>query len=174
MPWRAFFSVLLIVFVLQTAAARQLGIESLDLLLAYALFCALALPTGEARVAAMIVGLAQDLGSGGFAGSAAPIGASAFCFGVSGLLVTWLRERLNTQIGWVRLLVAFLAAVPGQLLLAGYTHWWLSAWRMPAGQTFLHVTTVSMLAALLAVGLTNLPLFLKWDRRRRGRARPRW
>lgn len=174
MPWRAFLTVLLVAFVLQTAAARQFGIESLDLLLAYALFCALALPTGDARMAAFLVGFAQDLGSGGYGGTTAPIGASAFCFGLTGIAVTWLREWLNTQIWWVRLLVAFLAAVPGQLVLAFYTHWWLSAWRMSAGQTFLHVVTVSMLAALLAVGLTTLPLFLNWDRRRRGRARPRW
>lgn len=168
MPWNAYFIALLIAFLLQTAVVQLFGLQSLDLLFALALFCGLTAPALDARLAAFWAGFAADIGSGG------PIGAGACAFGLAGLLVTWLREALNVQIWWVRLLVAFLGAVPAQACYLAYAHYWLRSLALSFWQAALYVIVVSTLAALAAVGLTSLPLFLGWDRRRRRYPRPRW
>lgn len=174
MPWNAYVLVLAIAFLLQTAVVRLLGFESIDLLFALALFGALTAPLHDARLAAFWAGMAEDLGSGGLGGAGGPIGAGAFAFGVSGLIVTWLREIANVQIWWVRLVVAFLGALPGQILLAIYGRVWLELHPGSIWLTIVYVLVLSFVSALMAAGLTSLPLFLGWDRRRRRSTRPRW
>ena len=174
MPWNAYLFVLLLTFLLQTAVVRLLGFESIDLLFALALFCALTAPLHDARLAAFWAGFVQDLGSGGFAGAGGPPGAAAFAFGISAVVITWLREIINVQIWWVRLVVAFLGALPGQLLLAAYARVWLGVHPGSVWLTIVYVLVLSFLAALVAAGLTSMPLFLGWDRRRRRTPRPRW
>lgn len=168
MPWGAFWIVLLVTFVLQSALIRVLGLESLDLLLAFALFCGLTGTLHDARLAGWLIGLAQDMGSGG------PVGVHAVGLGLSGLLLTSLRQFANMQVWWARLIVALLAALPGQFFVALHERYWQQAIAGSWWSMLTSVVFISTLAALVAGLLTQLPLFLGWDRRRRHYPRPRW
>lgn len=168
MPWGAFTLALVVVYVLQTAAVRLLDLPAVDLLLAFALFCGLAAGTHDARLAGWLVGFAQDLGSGG------PLGPHAVALGVTCWILTALRAAVNLHLWWARLLGAFFAALAGQLLLLVHERWWQGLNEGSVWTAALMLFAYSFVAALLAAGLTQLPIFLAWDRRRRHYPRARW
>lgn len=167
MPWGALSILVVITLVLQTSVVRLLGVESVDLFLALAIFLGLTAAMYDARLAAWGVGFVQDLASGG------PIGLHALALGGAVWLLTMLRGVVNLQLWWARWFVGVLAALPAQIFLAAYMHYALGA-RLSPFWTVLSVLITSLLAALLATLLTQLPLFLEWDRRRRRYHRARW
>ncbi|MGE0481018.1 MAG: rod shape-determining protein MreD [Phycisphaerae bacterium] len=168
MPWGAFTLVLVVVYVLQTAAVRLLELPAVDLLLAFALFCGLAAGTHDARLAGWIVGFAQDLGSGG------PLGPHAVALGLACWILTALRAAVNLHLWWARLAGAFVAALAAQTLLLIHERWWQGLNDGSAFGAVLTLVAYSLIAALVAAGLTQLPIFLAWDRRRRHYPRARW
>jgi cell shape-determining protein MreD len=163
MAWGGFAIALLLAYLLQTGVAALLNIPFFDAFLVLALLCGLLAPTHDGRIAAWIVGLVQDLGS------ADALGIHAFTLGLTGLLLTHLREIGNISVWWVRGLAAFLAAWPGQLIYLLHLHYWAghgsaSLWGLVAGAAL-----TSLVAAALAMLINALPWML---RRRRGRYHP--
>ncbi|MBL8879225.1 MAG: hypothetical protein JNG88_08905 [Phycisphaerales bacterium] len=167
MPWGAFSIIAVITLVLQTTVVRLLGIEGVDLFLALALFLGLTASTSDARLAAWCAGFVQDLAGGG------PIGLHALALGTSVWLLTTLRDVVNLQVWWARWVVGALGALPAQVLVVAYLHYGLGT-RLSVVWTALSIVVTSLLAGLLATLLTQLPIFLEWDRRRRRYHRARW
>ncbi len=143
MPWGMFGIGLFVVFLLQATIVRGLGAPYLDLYLAYALFLGLVLPAVDARLAALLVGLAQDLGG------ADPLGLHAFMLGLAAVILTRLRPLVNLSVWWVRLGVCTLAALPPLLLEFLHARWWRGA---PA-PTWTGFLGIALATALLAGGL---------------------
>lgn len=168
MPWGALAVLLLVAYLLQTAVVPFLGIESLDLFLTLCLFFGLTAVVHEARLAGWLIGFVQDLGSVG------PLGVHAFALGLAALALTAARTVVNFQVWWVRAVAAVLAGLIAQLFIVLHQIWWQGV----ALGTFGHVAGLVLLGAVvngvLAAGLTQLPLFLNWDRRRRSVPRRRW
>lgn len=167
MPWGALSILIVITLVLQTSVVRLLGLESVDLFLALALFLGLTAAVYDARLAAWGIGFVQDLASGG------PIGLHAFALGATVWLLTALRGVVNLQAWWARWLVGALSAFPLQIFLVAYMYYTLGT-RFALFWTIFSISITALLAALLATLLTQLPLFLEWDRRRRRYHRARW
>lgn len=167
MPWGALSILAVITLILQTSVVRLLGIDGVDLFLALALFVGLTAATPDARLAAWCVGFVQDLASGG------PLGLNALALGAAVWLLTILRGVVNLQAWWARWAVGALAALPAQIVVIAYLHYGLGT-RLSLLWTLLSVLITSLLAALVATLLTQLPLFLEWDRRRRRYHRARW
>lgn len=167
MPWGAFSIIVVIALVLQTTVVHLLGIEGVDLFLALALFLGLTASTTDARLAAWCAGFVQDLASGG------PVGLHALALGLATLLLTVLRNVVNLQAWWARWVAGALAGLPAQVLIVAYLHYGLGT-RLSFVWTALSVLVTSLLAGLLATLLTQLPIFLEWDRRRRRYHRARW
>jgi rod shape-determining protein MreD len=113
MNWTRLLAVLLVAVLLQATVGRlvDLPLIDLDLLLVVVLVCGLSAPASDARLAALLIGFAADLLSGG------PMGVNTFAFGVTGLLVTKLREVINRHAWLGRLVIAFLAALAGEAIL---------------------------------------------------------
>jgi rod shape-determining protein MreD len=153
MSWIGFLALLVVSLLLQTTLGRLFGLSlvHVDLMLVLALVYALIAPVNAARLACLFCGLAIDLMTEG------PFGIHAFAFGLTGLVLTKLRDTVNRQLWWVRLLIGFVAALAGQLLIllhlrfvqAGH----LGSWR---GELTLAVL-LSAEAALFAALLTQLP-----------------
>jgi rod shape-determining protein MreD len=148
---------------------------TLDLFLTLALLCALVAPVHDARLAAWIVGFAEDLSPRGGA-----LGVYALALGLLALIVTALRRSVNQGRWWTRLTVAFLAAFPAQALV--WLHYALQdrltrglamdlAWAGGWGTALLRAALTAFVAALLAAIITQLPWLLDRTRRhRRGHA----
>lgn len=109
MPWLSFALALLATFVLQLSVVHALGLRSLDLFLVLTLLLGLFAPVHEARIAGWIAGLVQSLQSD------VRFGVEPFALGLTAFALTGLRGLVNTEVWWARLLVVFIAAVPGQL-----------------------------------------------------------
>ncbi|MFQ5805204.1 MAG: hypothetical protein ACE5I3_02000 [Phycisphaerae bacterium] len=159
MAWGGFAIALLLAYLLQTGVVALLGVRFFDAFLVLALLCGLLAPTHDGRVAAWIVGLAQDLGG------ADALGIHAFTLGLSGLLLTRLREVGNVSIWWVRGLAAFLAAWPGQVIYLLHLHYWAG----PGSVSFWNLVGTATLTSLLAAVLAMLINALPWVMRRRRR-----
>jgi rod shape-determining protein MreD len=153
MSWLSLLAALVVAVLLQTTVGRMfdLPVVDVDLLLILALLYGLAGPVRDARIATWIIGLARDLTTDG------PVGLHAFAFGLTGLLVTKLREVMNRQVWWARVLIGFLAALPGQLLVklhlvyiqrGAWGDWW---------DTLTFIALPSATAAVIAAVLTALP-----------------
>jgi hypothetical protein len=134
MSWLAFLAALVVTLLVQTTAGRMLSLPPLDLLLALALVYGWAAPVQDARLAALLSGLAGDLMTEG------PLG---------------MRETVNRQPGWVRLLIGFVAALAGQVLIALHLHFVqggnTGAWQ----QALTLAVLLSAGAALLAAIITH-------------------
>lgn len=160
MAWGGFALALLLAYLVQVGVATPLDVPGFDAFLLVAVLCGLLAPTHDARIAAWITGLAQDLGS------ADALGIHAFTLGLTGLLLTWLREVGNVGVWWVRGLAVFLAAWPGQLIYLLHLHLGgnaaASLWNLvgPAALT-------SLVAAVLATAIDVLPRLLRHRGRRR-------
>jgi len=162
MPWGLFSLALVLVLVLQTSVLPFCVPPAVDLLLALALVCGLTAPAVDARLAACLVGFAQDLDTAG------PFGLHALLLGLAVTALTHLREWVNRHLWWARWLVGFVAALPAQFVLELHLRYGHGEW----GRMLLDAALTSLVAALLAALVTALPTLL----RRRGRLRfaPRW
>ncbi len=160
MAWSGFAIALLLAYLLQTGVVALLGVPFLDAFLVVALLCGLLAPTHDARIAAWIVGLAQDLGS------ADALGIHAFTLGLTGLLLTHLREIGNVGVWWVRGLAAFLAAWPGQAIYLLHLRYWAGTGSGSLGGLIVAATLASLVAAALAMSINALPGMLHRKRRR--------
>lgn len=169
MSWIAYGVALAVALLLQTTVCRlgEVPLLEADLLLALTLVCGLAAPAHDARLAGWMTGLAMDLMTVG------PLGQHAVALGLTAWLLTRLRDTINTELGWVRFLAGFLAALPGQVLLplhlrlvqgASLVSWW---------EALGLALQLSLTAALLAAALTGLPPLMPRRRRGRGFARSR-
>ncbi len=153
MNWIGFVALLVVGLLMQTTVNRLLGLTHIhvDLLLVLALVYALLASTPAARLAALFCGLAVDLMTEG------SFGIHAFAFGLTGLLLTKLRESANRQLWLVRFLISFVAALAGQLLILLHLRFiqsgYVASWR---GEVMLSVL-LSAEAAALAALITQLP-----------------
>jgi rod shape-determining protein MreD len=146
MNWIGLIAALLVAVLIQTTICplADLPVVDVDLLLVLALVYGLVAPAQDARLAAFIIGFAVDLTT------ESALGLRAFGFGLTGLLITQLREITNQRIWWTRLLAGLLAAAPGQLLIVLHLryiqgielgNWW---------SLVFHAIVVAATAALLA------------------------
>jgi cell shape-determining protein MreD len=159
MAWGGFALALVLAYLVQTGVAAALHLPYFDAFLLVAVLCGFLAPTHDARLAAWITGLAQDLGS------ADALGIHAFTLGLTGLLVTWLREVGNVGVWWVRGMAAFLAAWPGQLVYLLHLHYWTGHASSSLGRLIVTATLTSLVAAVLATLISTAPWLL--HRRRR-------
>lgn len=161
MPWGRFTFALIVVYVLQTAVVGLFHVKSLDLFLLLALAAGLSTPVHDARLGAWIIGLVQDLGS-----PLEPLGIHAFALGLTGLIVTGLRELVNLNLAWVRVLVAFPAAFAGALLYLLHLHFWqrvpLESWVTLLGSA----AGTALIASAGAALVTAFPRLAGRGRRR--------
>ncbi len=150
MRWGLFAVALLVTFIVQTTVLRSLGGSPCDLLLTLALVSGLIAPPREARLAAWLTGLAQDMGTGGFR---SPLGLYALSLGLAGWLLTHLREQVNRHLWWARWVIAFAAAVPSQILVRVHLRFLqgevLSWWQI-IGQALVSSAAAGLLAAIVA------------------------
>lgn len=163
MAWGAFAIALLMAYLVQTGVAVLLAVPHFDAFLVLALLCGLLAPTHEARLAGWITGLAQDLGS------ADALGIHAFTLGLTGLLLTLLREVGNVRVWWVRGLAALLAAWPGQLIYLVHLHYWAGYGFASLGSLVLTALLTSLVAAVLAMLINALPRVIYRRRQRHHR-----
>ncbi len=165
MTWTRFGLALLAVYVVQTVIVPLLPLGPLDLFTVLVLLVGMLAPTPEARLAAWITGLAQDIGS------VDPLGLHAFCQGLTGWVLSRLRERFNVEVWWPRGVGGFLAALVGHFAY----HLFGAVWMNDASLGWLAMTAQAGFAALFAsalmVALTSTPR-LSVRRFRRHRARP--
>jgi cell shape-determining protein MreD len=163
MAWGGFAIALLLAYLLQTGVASLLHVPLIDCFLVLALLCGLVGPKHDARIAACIVGLAQDLGS------VDALGIHAFTLGLTGLLLTRLREIGNVGVWWVRGVLAFLAAWPGQMIYLLHLHYWAGHASASFSELVVAATLTALFAALLAMLIHGLP-WVMFRRRRRYRS----
>ena len=154
MPWGYFTLALVFTYVVQTAALARFAPQWLDLLLVFGLVCGLVAPLHEARLAGWIVGFAQDIR----AEAPSPIGLHALALGLAVLALTHLREMVNREVWWVRWVIAFVAALPAELLVLWHArvfqHANLSWWQI-IGAAVLTAAVAGWLAAVV-VGLPSV------------------
>ena len=166
MAWGGFAIALVFAVLLQVGLAAPLQIPHFDAFLVLALLCGLLCPTHDARIAAWIVGLVQDLSS------ADALGIHAFTLGLAGLLLTRLRELGNVSVWWVRALAAFIAAWPAQLIYLLHLHYWAGQGDLGAWQLVRSATYTCLVAAVLAMLINALPGMMQRHKRRFRAARP--
>jgi cell shape-determining protein MreD len=160
MAWGAFAIALVLAYLVQTGVAALIPLPSFDPFLVLALLVGLLAPTYDARIAAWIAGFVQDLGS------ADALGIHAFTLGLTGLLLTHLREIVNVRVWWVRGLAALVAAWPGQLIYLLHLNYWAGVGAVSLGDVVVSATWTALLAAALATIIHALPWLV--GRRRRG------
>jgi len=150
---------LLLTYLAQVAALEGLHLRWLDLFLVLALTYALVSPPNEGRVAAWIIGLAQDLGS------LDTLGIHAFTLGLTGWLVTHAREVFNAGVWWARLIALFACAWPGQMLYLMHVYYWGGHGGIGPLGLIIHAATLALTAAAATTLLTATPWFLIQRRR---------
>ncbi|MBU0617054.1 MAG: hypothetical protein KKI02_05005 [Planctomycetes bacterium] len=160
MAWGGFAVALLLAYLVQTGVAAVLNVPYFDAFLVVAVLYGLLAPTYDARIAAWTTGLVYDLGS------ADVLGIHAFTLGLTGLLLTWLREVGNVGVWWVRILAAFLAAWPGQLVYLLHLHYWAGHGSASLWNLVVMATLTALVAAALATLINALPRLLHRRRRR--------
>lgn len=167
MPWAVFGIALLGVLLLQTTLLAALGLnDDLDLFLVLTILCGLLAPTLDARIAGWLIGLCQDLSSG------AGLGPRALALGLTAWLITLLRDWIPVRPLLTRLIVAFVAALPGQMLALAHSFWWRGHGTATFGRLLVLALLSSLLAAVLAVALTCLPWLAQRRRTQFRSARP--
>lgn len=155
------FALLLVAAILvQTAIAWIIPLRPLDAFLVLTVWICLVTSASAARISGWCVGLVQDLCS------LDPLGLHAFTLGLTALLLTHLRDRINVAIPTVRAAVCFLAAWPPQLLAMLYVKYGVGHGIMSSGRLLLDSVLTAALAACVATLLTM-------RQRRLGRASPR-
>ena len=167
MMWIGLAAALVVAIVAQTTlcALGDLPLIDLDFPLVLVLLYGLLAPRHDARLAGLIIGFVVDLSTAG------PLGVYALAYGLAALLLTKLRDVVNLQLWWGRLLIGWVAGLAGEVLITLHLQIvqgvslgssWRAAWL---------AVMISGVAALLASLLTVLrPLSPK----RRLRARSSW
>ncbi len=166
MLWALYVLALVLAYLAHTTVPPTWMPEWLDLLLVIALVCGLTAPAAEARLAGWITGLAQDIGTVG------PLGLHAFTLGLAALLLTLMRDAVNRTLWWVRSLLAFVAAVPAQVIIVIHYRYYQfveSSWWSLLSSALL----TAIAAAVIAATITGLPSMMGRKRRRRS-APARW
>lgn len=162
MRWGTFVTILFAAYLLQALA--PISPEHLPLLLALAIVCGLNAPTADARIAAWLCGFMLDL-----TGGPTSIGVNSLALGLTGLILTWLRESGLFGSGPARFLIAVAAAWPGQIIYdvltfssapGGYSIW----------RGVMSTLLTSAMAALIAMIFAIFPILVLSRRRRFGRA----
>lgn len=151
MSWSLYLFSLVGVMLLQGALVNQVdirfaGVQPVDLFLVLMLIYALRVPSGDARLAAFGIGLLQDISGQG------PVGAAAVSFGLGAALLVLLRENLRTSLWVARFVLAIMASLVAQTLLAAYALFWLHA-AIGGGTLVLTVFATSLVASLFAASL---------------------
>lgn len=158
MSWLALTIALGLTYVLQTAVVWTLGWSTVDLFLTLTLIVAFLAPRFEARLAALAIGLVQDLGSQG------ALGPHAFALGLTALLLTRAADIVNFDALAPRCVAAFFSAWAGQLVLWAYHIAWVGAEASLARAAFNSLAAAAIAAALSGCPLSIPPL---WRFRRR-------
>ncbi len=115
MNWMPWIVSLVVAALLQTTlwhALPDLPLVQVEPLFALALLAGLLVPAADARLAALLAGLAADLTSIG------PMGVHALAYGITGLAITYVRDVINRHVWLGRLVITFLSALPAQVLVA--------------------------------------------------------
>ncbi|MFH1747563.1 MAG: rod shape-determining protein MreD [Planctomycetota bacterium] len=172
MNWMGLLAALVVTVLLQTTVCRleDIPLIDVDLMLVLALLYGLLAPVNDARIAAWLIGLTCDLTTDG------PVGVHALALGLTGLFITQMREVVNQRIWWARALIAFLAALPGQLLIPLHLRYMQNAGANVGSLWAIIISAIliSLTAALLLALLTRMPLLsprrhgvhhLSWGRR---------
>ncbi|WP_320046854.1 hypothetical protein [uncultured Ilyobacter sp.] len=164
MAWGGFAIALFFTYLLQVGVVSILDFPAVDLFLAFALLCSLFAPTHDARIAAFLIGLAQDLGS------ADALGIHAFTLGLTAVLLTYIRELGNMHVWWVRGLAAVLAAWPGQLLYLLHLYYWAGTGVISIRGAVYAAGVTAIVVAVLIMFVPSLPGVIHRGSRRRYRA----
>jgi rod shape-determining protein MreD len=161
MNWTRLLAVLLLAVVLQATVGRlvDVPIVDFDLLLVLVLVCGLIAPAHDARMAALLIGFTADLLSG------APIGINTFAFGCTGVVITKLREIINRHVWLGRLVIALLAGLAGEIVLALHQSYVQGTVLGGFMQGLLAASRIALPAATAAALLTLMPALA--PRRRR-------
>jgi rod shape-determining protein MreD len=161
MNWTRLLAVLLLAVLLQATIGRLVDVPmvDVDLLLVLVLVCGLVAPAHDARMAALLIGFTVDLLSG------APIGINTFAFGCTGLFITKLREVVNRHVWLGRLVIALLAGLVGEIVLALHLCYVQGADLGGFTKGLLAASQIALPAATAAALLTLMPALA--PRRRR-------
>lgn len=160
MPWGYFTLVLLVTYLLQTAALAYFALGWIDLLWVVALVCGLAGPVPEARLAGWLVGLAEDVR----ADAPSPIGLHAFAVGLAVFALTQLRDMVNREVWWVRWLTALAVAWPAQVLVSLHARLFQGA-SLTLGRIVLDSLWTALVASFLAAVIVAVPVVVRRSRR---------
>jgi len=159
MSWGLCALGLLLAYLVQSAVLSPFGPEWLDLLLVFALIVGLTAPVHEARLAGWITGLAQDVGTSG------PLGLHAFALALAIIALTHLRELVNRELWWVRVVVSLIVAFPAQIVIQLHLRFWQGAALTWPGM-LMDALVAAAVGALLAGLLVGLPGLLRRRPRR--------
>lgn len=153
MSWAGLAAAVIVAVLLQTTVCQmgELPLVDVDLLLILALIYGLLAPVQHARIAGWIIGFAYDLTSEG------PLGIYALALGLTALLLTLMREVVNRHVWHVRLLICFMAALPGQLLVPLHLRFVQGGHVGSGWQVVFSAVMLSVTAAALAALITGLP-----------------
>ncbi len=160
MTWGGFSLLLVAVYAVQTGVLALVPLPGFDAFLVLAIVCALRMPRHDARLAGWIIGLVQDLASSD------ALGIHALTLGLTAVALTWFRERANTELWWVRIATAFLAAILPQYLYLIHLHYWSGRGQASPVELLAQAALTAILAAVAAAAILALPR-LSWRRRRR-------
>ncbi|MBN2211407.1 MAG: rod shape-determining protein MreD [Sedimentisphaerales bacterium] len=169
MRWRNVFIMVLVLVVVQAVLHRLVGMGPRrllpDLLLMTAVVLVLRSMDNDALIVAWLLGFFKDLIT------EAPLGAYAIAFGLTALLLTWLRELLYRDNTLGMMLVTFLAAVVIEELVL---IWSIYQDRISSGN-WGSTTTAILLGAVVTAAvapygqwlLLKLRYWLGWTQRKR-------
>lgn len=148
MSWTLFFFVLAFATILQGGLVNQLDlrfndVQPVDLFLTLMLVYALRAPAGDARLAAFTVGLVLDVTGHG------PVGASAVSYGLAAALLGLLKENIRINLWIARFVLAGIAALVAQTLIASYAMLWLQV-ATPGVTLVFTILITSLVSTLLA------------------------
>lgn len=158
MAWSGFIVALVLAYLLQSFAEALFPGTYFDAYLLLALLCGFVAPADDARIGGWIVGLTKDLAS------ADPLGIHALTLGLATLLVTGLREAININAAWVRVLAAFIAAVPARFVYLLHAQYWVGTSDESLVALLTHAALSAAIAAVLVAVVAAAPAFLSSSR----------
>lgn len=154
MRWGAFAAALLFTLLLQKTVLWVFHASAIDLFLTLAVLCALCAPAYDARIACWLIGLVQDLGT-----DPAALGSNALALGICGLMITILRDWVQTRDWRVRLAISLLCAWPAQIAVVLYDRFWIGHGTSSLVNLVGWAALSSLIASALAVFVAAQPWF---------------